>query len=113
MIFNKKYKWMLLIVLAVFALHHGAFGQNLTTETKTSRELSLSDSISPVAAIGDTLQYLPPDSTTGNTAPNQIQNIDLPAALKAGQLQNIRKIYQFELEIYNEIIHHQKKINVT
>jgi hypothetical protein len=66
----------------------------------------------PLKADTSTLLILP-EQNQNKTEPALNDTLNSPSALKAGQLQNIRKIYQFEHEIYNEIRQNQKNLNLT
>ncbi len=115
MISQKKFLWVLVIFLQIILLRNFSYCQNLTSTSKITDNLNSSvNVVSLTPSIKDTpiLPVLPEQKTEGIT-PLEIQNFDSPAALKAGQLQNIRKIYQFEHEIYNEILQHQKNLNIT
>jgi len=114
MISQKKFLWVLVLFLQIILFQDFSYCQNLTSTSLITDNLNSSVNVvsfNPLMKDTSTLPVLPEQKIEGITS--EIQNFDSPAALKAGQLQNIRKIYQFEHEIYNEILQHQKNVNVT
>ncbi|MBN2092945.1 hypothetical protein JW964_25205 [candidate division KSB1 bacterium] len=115
MISQKNFLWILVIFLQIILLQNFSYSQNLAPSSIIADELNSSISIEPLTpSMKDTAtRPVLPAQMNGEIAPFENQNVTSPAALKAGQLQNIRKIYQFEHEIYNEILKNQKNLNVT
>lgn len=112
---QKNILWTLVFFLLAILMQNYSYGQYSTPATTKSNELNLPTILISEASVTDDTSSL---QITHKQHLNRVEPIikykeDSRSALKAGQLQNIRKIYQFEHEIYNEILQNQKKLNMT
>jgi len=115
MTFRKNFLWTLVIFFLLILLKNYGYSQNTTPTLampgKSNSQATISADALPEADTS-TLLILP-EKNQYKIEPALNDTLSSPSALKAGQLQNIRKIYQFEHEIYNEIRQNQKNLNMT